>query len=239
MTPLHLGACIDRFVEAPLVHASDLPGARSLTPDGAGHLLVGGVSGLWRIDAAGVVLLQSKEPVVAVTAHPGRVYTLGVDLLSWEGGAMATPGAVDAVAAWNGEVWVAGSAGLVRVDPVALTSVPVAGGPSGLRSLALGPDRTVLALGASQLQAFGVDGTEQWVVAGLSDARAAATDETGRVWIAQRGGLWRVEGPDLVLGSSFVEHVADLHFGPGARFPSRHLYIANPDGTLDWLRPGP
>jgi hypothetical protein len=76
---------------------------------------------------------------------------------------------------------------------------------------------------------------------GLTDARNAVTDGDGRLYALAGSplSLQRFDDGRWVTIVRRLPAARDLHFGFGGAFPRANLYIADADGTLDYLRPPP
>lgn len=226
------------MLEAPWVLAAGMGEARSLAPDARGGLLVATPSGVVRVDGNGAVTLVRPGPAEAVTTHPARTYVLAGGRVTWEGGAIEVPGAVDVLAGWTG-LLVLTPTTVVAVDPATGARTDRATDLEGARSLALGPAGEALVVTATSLLVLPPEGPPRVAVHGLIDARAAATDANGRVFVAADGALWRIDGGAPVLAARYLGDPRDLHFGSGDLLPNDHIYIATGGGSVDYLRPAP
>jgi hypothetical protein len=152
------------------------------------------------------------------------------------------PGAVDMVAGWD-TLMVLTPDGLSAVDSDQGTSTPVASGFGDARAVALGPSQTYLVVTPTTLWQVTREGKRSELATDLTDARAAATDGQGRVYVVSGAPeeLWRVEpaGAPMTRIARYVGDVRDAHFGTGGLLPSDTLYLATGDGTLTYLKPPP
>ena len=84
-----------------------------------------------------------------------------------------------------------------------------------------------------------VDADIRVLAEGLTDARAAATDTRGRVYVAQGAPteLWRVDPGGLVSMARWLGDTRDLQFGLGGLLAVENVYIANGAGSVDYVRP--
>ena len=227
-------AGLDRL-DAPFVLAMGMEGARSLAPDGEGAMLVAGEGGVWRVDGQGGTTRVVEGPVEAVTARRHEIYTLYQGRLSWDGGSVDVPGAVD-IAIWYDE--------RVRVlTPTALWEVEPATGKlemldvalTAARSMTLRPERRMLVVDGDRL----IDVGGHWEVPTPPDALVAVVDGSDRVLLVagHPAQLWRWEGQWRLVAPVLGDAV-DLMPGFGPGFPTENLYFADGSGALTYLRLG-
>jgi hypothetical protein len=194
-----------------------------------------------------VATLSAPGATRAVSAHPGRVYHLGADRITWDGGGADVPGAIDLLAGY-GPLLVLSPTELDTLDPATGTRAPLATGFADARAVALGPAGTYLVVTATSLLSVApaadpapTPGTVTPLLSGLVDARAAAIDARARVYVIQGAPpeLWRVDDGALTRIARWLDDPRDLHFGVGGLLPPENAYIAGGDGTLDYVRPPP
>lgn len=242
---LPLVGCLDRMLEAPYLLAPGLGEARSVGPGLDGRLLVASTTGVFAVDGEGRVEALAAQAAEAVSAHPGRVYVLRdgrVDVHVGTGAMLGSP--VDAFHVPGAVDIVAGYEGLVVLHPDRLEAhvgkerLPLARGLRSARSVALGPDGGYLVVTATTLLRV-AEGVVTTLAEGLTDARAAATDAKGRVYVVQGDPpeLFRVDATGPTSIAKWLGDARDLHFGIGATLPPENLYVANGVGTLDYVRP--
>ncbi len=250
MILLLLAGCLDELLESPYVLATGLGEVRSIAPGLDGRLLAATSTGLYAIDGEGKAE-RVGEPAVAVSVHPGRTYSLDEKGVSWwspdyndSGGIVGEPppSEVDLLAGYD-ELATLQRRGLV-LWPLDKKSIPRDVAVPESRAVALGPPSTYLVVTPTTLYTVSAEDVATPLVTGLTDARAAATDANGRVYVAQGAPteLWRVEpvpgGPArLVSVAKYLGDVRDLHFGIGGLLPRENLYIANGAGSVDYVRP--
>ncbi|MES2641221.1 MAG: hypothetical protein V4850_17155 [Myxococcota bacterium] len=241
MIVLALLGCLDRVLEGPYVLAPGLGDVRSLSPSVDGRLLVATSTGVYEIDGEGRTERIEAAPAIAVATHPGRAYVLRDGRVTWAGGGLDVPGAIDILGGYDALI-VLYPDRLSRVDPDTGTrrDQPFAPGLVA-RSVALGPDGGYLVVSESALHHVSASGTVSLVTANLVDARAATLDAKGRVYLAQGAPeeLWRVDPTGLVSVARWLGDPKDLQFGLGGLLSVENTYIANGAGTLDYVRPPP
>ncbi len=244
-----LAGCANQLLDMPVVLAPGLGEARSLAPTGGEGLYVAASSGLYEVGRAGTVQTLWEGDARGVSAHEDRLYLLSADTLrighpevdgSWRFEPRPAPGAVD-VLAWCDEAVLIGRPD--RVDlwrPGEVHASPWADDLENLRALVLSPQDVcgeVLALTDHQLLRLRPDGRDE-VLGRLVQARAAASDHLGRIWLAH-GTPPRlsvlVDGKLQTL-PHYLGDPRDLHFGAGELYTPEKVYLADGGGTLDSLR---
>lgn len=234
-----LAGCLDELLESPYVLAPGLGEVRAVSPGPTGDLLVASSTGVYRVDG-NAVATRIGEPADGVTVHPGRVYVRRGSTITWEGGSVEAPGVIDVLAGYD-------ALALLYPDRLELDArfetppgptIRVPLGRSDARAVALGPDG-YLVVTESTLLALDQQGVTHILADGLLDARAAATDAKGRIYVAQGhpSELWRLDGGQLVSVARWLGDPRDLHFGLGGLLPTENIYVANGSGSLDYLRP--
>ena len=233
---IFLLGCLDRLLEAPYVLTPGLSEPRSIgiAPDGG--LLVTTRTGAFHIDGEGRAE-QVGEPAEAVSGTPGHTWYLRKGQLEGGERALAVPGAVDVLGGWEG-LLVLYPDHVERVNTSSLERTPVRLPVGDARAIALGPTGAYLVVTPAALLELQGD-TANTLVAGLVDARAAATDTRGRIYVAQGKdpALYRVDAGTLTLVAQYLDDPRDLHFGVGGLLPVENVYVANGAGTVDYLRP--
>lgn len=230
--------------------ATGLGEARSLCPSVRGTLLAGSDTGLWEIDGEGRATRLWDRPVDAVSAHLSSLNVLS------EGRVRAGPwtpagqtwaptteleaaGARDLLAWCDDLVLVAQESGIIAWDPSSGVVSPWASDLPVVRALALAPDCSgALAVVADGVWLASPNGSRP-LATGLTDARAAAVDATGRVWVIQGDPpeLGQLDGGVFRTFARYLGAPRDLHFGVGAPLlPTDAAYLADGEGTLDYVR---
>lgn len=232
-----LAGCLDRILEAPYLLAPGLGEVRSVSPGLDGRLLVATSTGVYAVDGEGKAERLEDRPAQAVTAHPGRRYVLRDGRVTGGEAPLAVHGAVDILAGYDALV-VLRSDRLSAFDPDGREH-PLTAGLTDARSVALGPDDTYLVVTRESLVRVDRAGAITTLARGLVDARAAATDAKGRVYVAHGDPqeLWRVDPTGLVSIARWLGDPRDLHFGIGGLLAVENTYIANGSGTVDYVRP--
>ncbi len=241
MILLALAGCLDRLLESPYVLAPGLGEARSVTARADGRLVIATSTGVYAVDGEGRAERLEEAPADAVAADPNRTYVLRAGRVTWPGGGLDTPGAVDVLAGY-GE--------LVVLYPDAYEHIDVATGArtrlrlgerDDARAIALGPDESYLVVTPDSVYRTVSTGGLRPVVTDLVDARAAAMDGKGRLYVAHGDPeeLWRVDPGGLSSVARWLGDPRDLQFGVGGLLPLENTYVANGMGTLDYVRPPP
>lgn len=240
MILLALGACLDRMLEAPWVLTSGIGRANSVAFTPPDALLLATDRGLVRVAGDGTVTVVDDRPADAVTSHPRGAYVLRGDTVTWTGGRVVIPGATDLQAGWD-TLYVLAAGTLWAVDPVTGAPVVRAAGLEGARALALGPEPDVLVVAPDRVVAVAPDGRVRTLVEGLTDARAAAMDAKGRVYVVADTdpALYRLDPGGPVLAARWLGDARDLHFGLGGLLATENVYLAVGTGSVEYLRPAP
>jgi hypothetical protein len=239
-------------LEAPYVLASGVGAARSITPIAGGALAVASGQGVFRVAGDGTT--HTIGPAAdAVTANPEFVFTLRGATVAWSPtplpgapltshGSLQVPGAQDLLAWTDGNVLVATSDSILIVRPgvtgETTTQSEFASQLSGLRSIALGPgpgavlaltDRSVLLVRAGQ--------TAEIVVQDVKFPRGAAVGRHGRIWLlhGDPATLSEITSAGLVQTARHLGQPMDMHAGTGGALAPEHLYLADAEGTVDYL----
>ncbi len=238
MILLALLGCLDELLESPYVLAPGIGEARSVSARVDGRLLVATNTGVYAVNGEGRAE-RLGDSADAVAVSPTREYALRQGRVTWDGGALDVPGAIDLTVGYDGLVVLFPDA-VEHVDPDtgARRRVPL---PGVARAVSLGPDGTCLVVSETTLYRLGADDTLTPLATSLVDARAATIDAKGRVFVAQGAPeeLWRVEPAGLVSVARWLGDPRDLQFGVGGLLPAENLYLANGAGTLDYVRPPP
>ncbi|MFZ5482103.1 MAG: hypothetical protein ACOZNI_35410 [Myxococcota bacterium] len=229
-------ACLDRVLEGPLVLATGLGDARSLSPDGTGGMYVATGEGLVRVGGEGEIARIADGAKVAVTTHPGRLYLLEAGRVRWEGGEADAAGVVDVLAGWDGELLLLGPHALEVLDPATGARATRWKVDGRARAVALGPPGQVLVVTDDALWSVGPVGADR-LAEGLGDPRGAATDTRGRVWVVDGEVLYRVDAGPRVEVARWLGDVRDVHVGTGGLLLAENLYLVTGDGTLSYLQP--
>ena len=236
---LLLGGCLDELLESPYVLTPGLGEVRAVAPGLHGELLVASATGLYAIDGNGVAT-RTGEAADGVTVHPGVVYVRRGGTVSYDGGAIDVTGAVDILAGYDALAGLYPDR-LVLDGRFGHTGPPmpdrvVSLGRTDARAVALGPTGYLVTTATALLA---VDADVRVLADGLTDARAAATDTRGRVYVAHGAPteLWRVEPTGLVSMARWLGDTRDLQFGLGGLLPAENVYIANGAGSVDYVRP--
>ncbi len=233
---LLLLGCLDRLLEAPYVLTAGFGEARSLAISREGALLVAGTQGIARISETATATVIGADPVDAIAVNPTHLYALADGVLTVEGVTVPVPGAVDIAASWNPELWVLYPD---RIELLAtdLTSTRLVSGLAGARAVNLGPQSEMLVTLATEVRAYDAVGASRSIVGGLVDARMAAADESGRVYVVQGSPseLFRVDDGQLTLIARFLDDPRDLQFGRGQLLPRTFAYFATGNGRVDYV----
>ncbi|MDP2311419.1 MAG: hypothetical protein Q8P41_00825 [Pseudomonadota bacterium] len=241
MILLALAGCLDRLLESPYVLAPGLGEVRSVAARADGQLVVATGTGVYAVDWEGRAERIEDTPADAVSTHPDRLFVLRGGRVTWPGGGVDLPGAVDILGGYDDRLVALYPDALELLDLAAGTRVRLPLGVPDARTVALGPEGAYLVVTEHTLLSIAVDGTIATLARDLVDARAAAVDPKGRVYVAQGDpeDLWRVDGPALTSIARWLGDPRDLHFGFGAHLPPENAYVANGTGTLDYVRPPP
>lgn len=241
---------MDAVLEAPYVLGTGLGEARSLSHSGRESFFVAAREGVWELDAEGRRTLVAPGEAEAVTAHPGTLYVLGGGALRWgplpaagqqlqEAGRQPAPGVRDLLAWCDGSVLLAGNDEITALNVQTGESWAFALGLEGLRALALGPgdgcDHALVVAGARVL-AVNPAGARP-LAEGLVAPRAAALDARGRLWVVagEPPELLRVEDGRTTVFARFLGDPRDLIAGLGGLLPPANLYLADGEGTVDYV----
>ena len=236
---LLLAGCLDELLESPYVLATGMGEARSVSPDSSGQLIVAASNGVYKVEGSGAAT-RISEAADALTVHPRRVYLRRGGVIAWDDASVDAPGALDIQAGYD-------VLAVLYADRLVLDGrFGAHGEPRPDRTIALGrTEAHTVALGPSgylvvtESALLAVDPGVKVLVDGLVDARAAATDARGRVYVVQGAPpeLWRVDDGKLVSIARWLGDPRDIHFGLGGVFPAENLYIATGMGTLEYVRP--
>lgn len=236
---LLLGGCLDQLLESPYVLTPGLGEVRALSPGLNGELLVATSTGLYAVDGNGVGT-RTGDPADGVTVHPGVTYVRRGGTVTYDGGEIDVAGAVDILAGYDelavlypDRLVLDGRFGHVG-PPTPDRVVPL--GRADARAVALGPTGYLVTTPTALLA---VNADIRVLAEGLTDARAAATDTRGRVYVAQGAPteLWRVDAGGLVSMARWLGATRDLQFGLGGLLAVENVYIANGAGSVDYVRP--
>lgn len=244
-----LPGCLSELLEAPYVVTTQLGAAHGVAPSGRDTLLVATDSGLWEVDAAGAHTRLLDGPVQSVSAHPDAIYALRGDSIGWgplpARGAPFAPahsqparGVVD-LAAWCGAlVLLADPSGVTAWDRDTGETFAWATGLSQVRAVSLGGScDEALVVTATSVLAASPKGTRT-LAQGLTDARGAAQDSQGRLWVVAgaRPVLSRVDNGTPVEFARYLGDPRDVQIGVGGRWPGQNLYLADGEGKLAYVR---
>lgn len=244
-----LAACLSDVLEAPYVVSTQLGPANGLVPSGRDTVLVATDQGVWEADEQGGHTKIFSQPVQAIAAHPDAVYLLSGSELAWgplptEGPSfvpahhLPAPGVID-MQAWCGPlVLLADPSGITAWDRDTGETFAWATGMKDLRSIALGGScEEALAVTAHAVLAVSPGGTRT-LADGLINARAAASDAQGRLWVVAGAPpvLSRIENGALEEFARYLGDPRDVHIGIGGRWPSQNLYLADGEGRLSYVR---
>lgn len=232
-----LAGCLDRLHEAPYVLAVDLGEARSLAFDGDGRLLVATPAGVRAVDREGRVTPLDAHPARAVTASRAGIFTVDGARLRGPGIDLPAPGALDVAAAWDDRLWVLYPDRLVAVDPRDAREEPRVAGLVDARAVALAPPPRMVVVTATAVLAVDAAGAATPLADGLVDARAAAVDAEGGVYVAAGSPpeVWRYGSGPPARVARFLEDPRDLHLTVRPPFPPDRLWIAAGAGRVDYL----
>lgn len=231
--------CLDRLLESPYVLTPGLGDVRSISPLVEGGLLVASSTGVYRVDEEGRAE-RVGDAADAVSVGPQNEYVLRGGRVSWDGGSVDVPDAVDVIAGYD-ELLVLFPDSYARIDTGNGLRRSWQLGSIDARSIALGPEGSYLVVSDDTLYRLYSGGGFSALVTGLVDARAAAVDAKGRIYVVHGTPqeLWRLDPEGLVSVARWLGDPNDLHFGLGGLLPQENIYIANGAGTIDYVRPGP
>ena len=247
---LLLTGCLSEVLEAPYVLSTGLGEARSVCPSTRLTMLVASSTGLWEVDGEGAMAQVLAGDCSAVSMSPRDAYALCDGQLTW--GALPAPGAlaqgwsrkaapgVRDVQVWcDGTVMLGDPASVTSWDPATGETSLWAEGLPGLRALALGGgegcDWLTVVAGDRVLA---VTPTGQSALAeGLVAPRAAAVDRQGRLWVVagEPAVLSQVTGGKAQEFARYLGDPRDLQFGLGGLLPPSNGYLADGQGTLDYV----
>lgn len=230
--------------------STGLGSARTLTHTGRKTLFVGTSQGLYEVDGEGKQRLVLAGEIDAVSAHPRALYALGGGKIRWgplpgEGeslqvqGEEPAPGVGDLQAWCDGSVLLAGKGEITAWNPETGETWQWASGLDGLRALALGGGEgcdDALVVAGDRLLAVRPEGARV-LASGLVSPRAAALDRQGRAWVlaGEPPTLMRVQDEKTEIYARYLGDPRDIIAGIGGLLPPPNLYMANGEGTLDYV----
>ena len=248
---LLLAGCLSSVLEAPYVLSTGLGEATGLAPSGRRSMLVASDSGLWEVDGEGERALLRAGATRAVTGHLSGIYALDGCAVAWgplapagqpwtPTGHLPAQGVVDLQAWCDGLVLLASPRELTAWAPETGETFAFAAGLSGVRAVSLGPDGgcdEALVVTADAVLAVSQTG-RRTLAAGLVAPRAAVADAKGRVWVVhgEPAVLARIDAGAAVEVARYLGDPRDLHFGTGGLLPPENAYLADGEGSLDYLR---
>lgn len=185
------------------------------------------------VQVTGDAKVSTVDPAVATRVDgPFRLYP---DRLEWATGRHAMADAVDLLDRGDGALVLFPD----RLEwwPNERRHETLASGLSEPRALANVADGHVVVVCADRL--YDTVDMAHPITTGLVDARAAAADAGGRLYVVQGEPpeLFRVDGGSLALVARHVGDVRDLVFGGGGLLPRENIYLLRAEGQVDYLRP--
>lgn len=185
------------------------------------------------VQVTGDAKVSTVDPAVATRVDgPFRLYP---DHLEWPGGRHDQAGAVDILDRGDGALLLFPD----RLEwwPNDRPHETLATGLSAPRALANVAGGHVVVVCADRL--LDTADLAHPLLTGLVDARAAAADGGGRLYVVQGDPpeLSRVDGGALTLVARHLGDVRDMVFGGGSLLPRENVYLLRAEGQVDYLRP--
>lgn len=244
-----LVGCYSERLEAPYVLSTGLGEAKSISPSVRATLLAASSTGIWELNQEGTANRLWDQPTLAVTSSPNTLFALsGGQALGGEYPApgqtwkptlqIDATGATDLLAWCEGLVLIADKGGITAWDMLSGETSLWSAEPKGVTALALSADcGAVLAVTPDAVWSVNATGATA-VCSGLISARAAAVDRQGQLWVVAGDPpvLNQVKGGKAEVFARFLGDPRDLHFGTVDPWPTQNLYLADGEGTVDYVR---
>lgn len=238
------------LLEAPYQLSTGLGSVRSICHTGRLSLFAASEKGTFEIDGEGAQTLIFEGPADAVTAHPRTLYVLGRGQIHWGAlpdagqplvvqGTLPAPGVVDLQAWCDGSVLLAGKDEITAWNPETGETWAWAMDLPDLRAVTLGGgegcDYALVVAGTSVLAVTPAE--KRTLAHDLVSPRAVARDHRGRVWVAagEDPTLMQVEGGVASIYARFLGQPRDLVAGIGGLLPPANVYIADGEGSVDYV----